>query len=182
SPAVNATFGTLSDNLFRTNRGASVLGGLRVRNGEVSYWWQSRGLPARRPPLPGSAEAGVCIVGAGYTGLWTAYYLKRADPGLRVIVLEAGFAGFGASGRNGGWGTATPPGSGRNLTPDGPGVTGPRSSGIWAQPSSPDDCRWRARSGPCTHRTAPGCSRLIWPPGWPRSLPALASCSTRGPR
>ena len=42
-------------------------------------------------------------MGAGYTGLWTAYYLKRADPALRVVVLEREFAGYGASGRNGGW-------------------------------------------------------------------------------
>ena len=82
-----------------------------MRNGEVSYWWQARGLPPARPPLPGSAEADICIVGAGYTGLWTAYYLNRADPGLRIIVLESDFAGFGASGRNGGWVTATLPGS-----------------------------------------------------------------------
>ena len=39
-----------------------------MRNGEVSYWWQSRGIPARRPSLPGGTEADVCIVGAGYTG------------------------------------------------------------------------------------------------------------------
>ncbi|AGZ43822.1 putative FAD-dependent oxidoreductase [Actinoplanes friuliensis DSM 7358] len=45
----------------------------------------------------------VAIVGGGYTGLWTAYYLARADPGLRIAVLEAEYAGFGASGRNGGW-------------------------------------------------------------------------------
>ena len=45
----------------------------------------------------------MAIVGAGYTGLWTAYYLKRADPSLRVVVLEREIAGFGASGRNGGW-------------------------------------------------------------------------------
>ena len=82
-----------------------------MRNGEVSYWWQARGLPRPRPSLPGSAEADVCIVGAGYTGLWTAYYLNRADPGIRIIVLEAAFAGFGASGRNGGWVTASLPGS-----------------------------------------------------------------------
>ncbi len=43
------------------------------------------------------------MVGAGFTGLWTAYYLKKADPGLNVVVLESRFAGFGASGRNGGW-------------------------------------------------------------------------------
>ena len=82
-----------------------------MRNGEVSYWWQARGVPPRRPSLPGGTEADVCIVGAGYTGLWTAYYLKQADPGLRVVVLEQNFAGFGASGRNGGWVTAGLPGS-----------------------------------------------------------------------
>jgi glycine/D-amino acid oxidase-like deaminating enzyme len=64
-----------------------------------------------RPSLPGGTDADVCIVGAGFTGLWTAYYLKRADPGLRVVVLEQAFAGFGASGRNGGWVTAGLPGS-----------------------------------------------------------------------
>ena len=53
----------------------------------------------------------MCIVGAGYTGLWTAYYLNRADPALRIVVLEASFAGYGASGRNGGWVTAELPGS-----------------------------------------------------------------------
>jgi glycine/D-amino acid oxidase-like deaminating enzyme len=52
----------------------------------------------------------VCIVGAGYTGLWTAYYLSRADPSLRIIVLEQRFAGFGASGRNGGWLSGLAPG------------------------------------------------------------------------
>ena len=56
-----------------------------------------------RPGLDGDAEADVCIVGAGYTGLWTAYYLLRADPTLSVLVVEAQIAGFGASGRNGGW-------------------------------------------------------------------------------
>ena len=61
-------------------------------------------------PLPGDRDADVCIVGAGYTGLWTAYYLKRADPSLRIAVLEARFAGFGASGRNGGWLSGLVPG------------------------------------------------------------------------
>jgi glycine/D-amino acid oxidase-like deaminating enzyme len=54
-------------------------------------------------PLPGDRRADVCIVGAGFTGLWTAYYLKRAAPELDVVMLEREFAGFGASGRNGGW-------------------------------------------------------------------------------
>ena len=75
-----------------------------MRVGETSFWWASTGgAPPRRPPLDGDREADVCIVGAGYTGLWTAYYLKRADPSLEVIVLEREHAGFGASGRNGGW-------------------------------------------------------------------------------
>lgn len=72
-------------------------------NGNVSYWWDAQGLPPTRRPLPGSADADVAIVGAGYTGLWTAYYLKTLQPDLRVVVLEQRFAGFGASGRNGGW-------------------------------------------------------------------------------
>jgi glycine/D-amino acid oxidase-like deaminating enzyme len=83
-----------------------------MRNGEVSWWWRALGgFPARRPSLPGPLEADVCIVGAGYTGLWTAYYLKADRPDLRVVVLEAAFAGFGASGRNGGWVTAEPVGA-----------------------------------------------------------------------
>ena len=81
-------------------------------NGDVSFWWRARGgFPPRRPSLPGSLTADVCIVGGGFTGLWTAYYLKRSQPGLRVVVLEAAFAGFGASGRNGGWLTSALPGS-----------------------------------------------------------------------
>ena len=56
-----------------------------------------------RPALDGSVDVDVVIVGAGYTGLWTAYYLATAEPALRVAVMEAEFAGFGASGRNGGW-------------------------------------------------------------------------------
>src|SRR6202012_5657583 len=83
-----------------------------MRNGEVSYWWRALGgFPPRRESLPGPTEADVCVVGAGYTGLWTAYYLAALRPDLRVVVLEAAFAGFGASGRNGGWVTAESVGS-----------------------------------------------------------------------
>ncbi|GAB7040287.1 MULTISPECIES: NAD(P)/FAD-dependent oxidoreductase [Catenuloplanes] len=56
-----------------------------------------------RPSLPGDRDADVVVAGAGYTGLWTAYYLARADPSLRIAVLEKEIAGYGASGRNGGW-------------------------------------------------------------------------------
>jgi glycine/D-amino acid oxidase-like deaminating enzyme len=71
--------------------------------GDVSFWYADIGLPPRRAALDGDTTADVAIIGAGYTGLWTAYYLKKADPGLNVIVIEKEFAGFGASGRNGGW-------------------------------------------------------------------------------
>ncbi len=75
-----------------------------MRTGELGFWWRSvGGRPPARAPLAGPTQADVAIVGAGYTGLWTAYYLKRADPSLRIVVLEREFAGFGASGRNGGW-------------------------------------------------------------------------------
>jgi len=64
-----------------------------------------------RAPLPGDVTADVAVVGAGLTGLWTAYYLLRDDPSLRVVVLESDIAGFGASGRNGGWCSALFPAS-----------------------------------------------------------------------
>jgi len=62
-----------------------------------------------RAPLPGDRETDVAIVGAGFTGLWTALYLRRLDPSLRVTLVEAEVAGFGASGRNGGWCSALLP-------------------------------------------------------------------------
>ena len=74
-----------------------------VVNGGISFWYADDGLPAVREPLAGDASADVVIVGGGYTGLWTAYYLKKAAPFLRVTVLEQKFCGYGASGRNGGW-------------------------------------------------------------------------------
>ncbi|MFD5539691.1 NAD(P)/FAD-dependent oxidoreductase [Streptomyces sp. NPDC127079] len=74
-----------------------------VVNGGISFWYADDGLPTGREPLTGDASADVVIVGGGYTGLWTAYYLKRAAPFLRVTVLEQKFCGYGASGRNGGW-------------------------------------------------------------------------------
>lgn len=61
--------------------------------------------PARQM-LDRQEHADVVIVGAGYTGLWTAYYLLKAQPSLKVILLEREAVGFGASGRNGGWASA----------------------------------------------------------------------------
>ncbi|MEU6577829.1 FAD-binding oxidoreductase [Streptomyces sp. NPDC046805] len=72
-------------------------------NGGISFWYADDGLPAVREPLTGDASADVVIVGGGFTGLWTAYYLKKAAPFLRITVLEQKFCGYGASGRNGGW-------------------------------------------------------------------------------
>lgn len=72
-------------------------------NGRVSHWWQEIGIPPRRPALPGNVVCDVAIVGSGYTGLWSAYYLKQARPDLRIIVVEQQHVGYGASGRNGGW-------------------------------------------------------------------------------
>ncbi|WP_406740036.1 NAD(P)/FAD-dependent oxidoreductase [Streptomyces atratus] len=72
-------------------------------NGGISFWYAGQGTPLAREPLPGDATADICIVGGGYTGLWTAYYLKKAVPFLNITVLEAKFCGYGASGRNGGW-------------------------------------------------------------------------------
>src|SRR6185436_1193566 len=72
----------------------------------ISYWHDSLepgDTLAPRAALPGDRAADVAVVGAGFAGLWTAYYLLRTDPSLRVVVIEAETAGFGASGRNGGW-------------------------------------------------------------------------------
>ncbi|HUH80076.1 MAG TPA: FAD-binding oxidoreductase [Solirubrobacteraceae bacterium] len=75
-----------------------------MRAAQLGFWWQTLGAPApAREPLGGPLEVDVAIVGAGYTGLWSAYYLKRAAPHLRIAVLERHVAGYGASGRNGGW-------------------------------------------------------------------------------
>lgn len=67
-----------------------------------SYWL---GLDAYEPgpPLHGDMDADVAIIGGGFSGLWTAYHLLKADPGLTVVVLEGSAVGYGASGRNGGF-------------------------------------------------------------------------------
>jgi glycine/D-amino acid oxidase-like deaminating enzyme len=72
--------------------------------GSYSFWLETSGDDLTpRPRLDGSIDVDVAVMGAGYTGLWTAYYLLRRDPSLRVAVVEREIAGFGASGRNGGW-------------------------------------------------------------------------------
>jgi glycine/D-amino acid oxidase-like deaminating enzyme len=71
-----------------------------------------------RPSLPGDRDADVVVVGAGYTGLWTALTLLQRDPSMRVVVLEREVAGFGASGRNGGWVSAIYPTAWKRLARD----------------------------------------------------------------
>jgi glycine/D-amino acid oxidase-like deaminating enzyme len=81
--------------------------------------WQDQ-LPRLEPraPLPADTDADVCVVGAGYTGLWTALHLRRLDPALRVVVVERDVAGAGASGRNGGWCSALFPASWHRIARD----------------------------------------------------------------
>ncbi len=82
----------------------------------LSLWHeQYPGSWAPRPALPGDTAVDVAIVGAGFTGLWTALHLIRQDPTLRIAVLEREVAGFGASGRNGGWCSALFPTSWRRM-------------------------------------------------------------------
>jgi glycine/D-amino acid oxidase-like deaminating enzyme len=71
--------------------------------GGPAFWHTDIGAAPPRPPLRGDTTADVCIVGAGYTGLWTALALHDRAPRLRIVIVEKRFAGYGASGRNGGW-------------------------------------------------------------------------------
>ena len=80
-----------------------------------SLWEETAAPSVPRARLDGDLDVDVAIVGAGFTGLWTAYYLARADPALRIAVCEAEVAGFGASGRNGGWCSALFPASSSSL-------------------------------------------------------------------
>lgn len=84
--------------MAREQRAMEMTGDLATR----SYWL---GLDPYEPdaPLEGEMQADVVIVGGGFTGLWTAYHLLKADPGMTVIVIEASAVGYGASGRNGGF-------------------------------------------------------------------------------
>ena len=94
-------------------------------------WWEGARVAADSASgLTGDTAADVVIVGGGYTGLWTAYYLLRDEPSLDVLVLEAEHVGFGASGRNGGWVSG--------LWPVGPGSI--------ARESGPDAARAMVRA------------------------------------
>jgi glycine/D-amino acid oxidase-like deaminating enzyme len=81
-----------------------AVGALEARYRDRSLWLSGIEEPLTpRPSLPDDVNCDVAIVGAGFTGLWAAYYLKQHDPALSVVVVEREIAGFGPSGRNGGW-------------------------------------------------------------------------------
>ena len=69
----------------------------------TSLWAGQVSPPTRRSPVDGHRRVDVAIVGAGYTGLWTAHSILRRDPAVSVCLIDAEHVGFGASGRNGGW-------------------------------------------------------------------------------
>jgi glycine/D-amino acid oxidase-like deaminating enzyme len=77
----------------------------------LSFWQNDLGEPPPvGPALSDTVSADVCVIGGGYTGLWTAWALLALEPTLRVVILEAVRVGFGASGRNGGWLSGLMPG------------------------------------------------------------------------
>jgi glycine/D-amino acid oxidase-like deaminating enzyme len=70
----------------------------------LGYWIEEAGEVEPRPPLSGEREADVVVVGGGYTGMWTAWYVRRLQPDARVVLLESEpVCGHGPSGRNGGF-------------------------------------------------------------------------------
>jgi glycine/D-amino acid oxidase-like deaminating enzyme len=93
-----------------------------ARYRELSYWLETSGDDLTpRPALPESIDVDVAILGAGFSGLWTAWYLKEREPSLEIAIVEREIAGFGASGRNGAWCTSefpTGPGALAKSYPD----------------------------------------------------------------
>jgi glycine/D-amino acid oxidase-like deaminating enzyme len=74
-----------------------------MRHTAHGYWLEEAGEVERLPPLEGERRADVVVVGGGYTGMWAAWHLKQLEPGVEVMLLEAGRCGYGPSGRNGGF-------------------------------------------------------------------------------
>ena len=67
------------------------------------FWLEEAGAPSPLPPLAHDVDADVVVVGGGYTGLWSAWWISEREPDARVVVLEADGCGQGPSGRNGGF-------------------------------------------------------------------------------
>jgi glycine/D-amino acid oxidase-like deaminating enzyme len=74
-----------------------------MRHTRYGFWLEEAGAVEPTAPLAGDTTADVVIVGGGYLGLWTAWQLKQLEPELDIVLLEAGLAGHGPSGRNGGF-------------------------------------------------------------------------------
>jgi glycine/D-amino acid oxidase-like deaminating enzyme len=74
-----------------------------VRHDAHGWWIAEAGAPVPSPPLSGSVDADVVIVGGGFCGMWTAWHVLAAEPDARVAIVEAARCGFGPSGRNGGF-------------------------------------------------------------------------------
>lgn len=89
-----------------------------MKNGQISHWMSARGVTSAntrpgREPLTATDSVDVCVIGGGYTGLWTAYHLKKARPELNIAIVEKDVVGYGASGRNAGWLSPLVPGNRR---------------------------------------------------------------------
>ena len=73
------------------------------RHDAMGWWLEEAGRVDPLPPLSGSVDADIVVIGGGYTGMWTAWHLLQAEPEARVVLLEGGLCGHGPSGRNGGF-------------------------------------------------------------------------------
>ncbi len=92
--------------MFRNTPGADALASLAATRHSV-YWLDRAERPAPAAALEGSVRADLLVVGAGFTGLWAALLAKQADPGRDVVLVEGGRAADGATGRNGGFVSAS---------------------------------------------------------------------------
>ncbi|MHC2998661.1 NAD(P)/FAD-dependent oxidoreductase [Microbacterium sp. HJ5] len=90
--------------VFERQRPAASVISHSLAGARQSVFWLDDlpGAPAR-PRVSAESTADLVVVGAGYTGLWTALQAKRRDPDRRVVVVEARTVGWAASGRNGGF-------------------------------------------------------------------------------
>src|SRR3954449_7302244 len=78
------------------------------------YWYDDADEPDSNPTLVRTETCDLCIVGGGYTGLWTAIIAKERDPSRDVVLIDAHEIGSAASGRNGGFIGARPTDGGGN--------------------------------------------------------------------
>ena len=135
---------------------------MAVRHTATGWWLEEAGRVRPRPPLEDDVRADVAIVGGGYTGMWTAWFVKELEPGADVVLLEAGQCGTGPSGRNGGFVNAmwfSLP-SMRRRFGDGPALElaraakeAVRSVGSWCEEERVD--AWYRRAGYIQASTAP---------------------------